>query len=128
MKNKYNQNFERDFNWYLSIRHIFNFDGQKDYYNKYGEDIIIYDKKGIDGKKAFFEYDSNGRISPTKHPNLLHTLLKVKGSTNLHIKMYAEDRANGLLPLNELDIICKDLKSPSWFKEAIENLKIKIRI
>lgn len=55
----------------------------------------------MSGKEAFYKWDSNGKILPTKHPNQLHALLKTKGSVNLHIKMFAEDRAKGLFPLNE---------------------------
>ena len=90
---KYNLNFDRDFNWYLSMRNIFNFDGSDGYWNKLGVSIVQYDKNGVDGKQAFYNWDSNGVIKPTKHPNILNTLLKVKGGVNLHIKMYAEDRA-----------------------------------
>lgn len=124
---KYNANFERDFNWYLSMRHKFNFDGCAEYFNKKGEKIVIYDKNGVNGKDAFFQWDSNGKIKPTKHPNLLHTLLKVKGSANLHIKMYAEDRANGLMGLMEFGLLCNEFKSPDWFMDAVERQKVKIR-
>jgi len=88
---KYSDNFNRDFNWYLKFRHTFDFDGRLDR-------DIEYDTKGIDGKKAFFLFDSQGKLKPTKHPNLLRTLLKTKGSINLHIKMWKEDRLNGILP------------------------------
>ncbi len=90
---KYSERFNKDFKWYLSIRHIFNFDGQHTYINKKGHTLVNYDPKGISGKEAFYLYDSHGIIKPTKHPNLLTTLLKTKGSVNLHIKMYAEDLA-----------------------------------
>lgn len=125
MSKKYNSNFERDFKWYLSMRHVFNFDGTNIYYNKKGENIIQFDRKGVDGKEAFFQYDSNGIIKPTKHPNLLHTLLKTKGSCNLHIKMYSEDRAACLLTKMEFNKLCEQFKSPQWFNEAVENQKLK---
>ncbi len=124
-RNKYNQSFERDFKWYLRVRHDFNFDGTAEYLNKKGEKIIQYDKKGVDGKRAFFEYDSNGVIKPTKHPNLLHSLLKTKGSVNLHIKMYAEDRAHFRFPYVEFRALCISLGAPDWFREAVENQKYK---
>lgn len=122
---KYKKEFERDFNWYLSMRHKFNFDGKCSYHNKKGQDIIVYDKNGVTGKEAFYQWDSNGKIIPTKHPNILHTLLKTKGSVNLHIKMYSEDRAKGLLPLIELRAFCIKYKCPKWFKDAIEEQKYK---
>lgn len=121
----YKASFERDFRWYLSMRHTFSFDGASSYHNKRGEPIIQHDPKGVDGKRAFFEYDSNGKVLPTRHPNLLHTLLKTKGSVNLHIKLYAEDRASGLLPLAELEAICEEHQAPEWFFEAVQAQRVK---
>lgn len=117
-KVNYSKNFNRDFNWYLSVRHIFNFDG-KSYIES------NYNRNGLDGKKAFYIYDSQGKIVSTKHPNLLQILLKVKGSVNLHIKMYAEDRAKGILPKILFDEICQQIKAPDWFISAVENQKKK---
>jgi len=117
---KYKPDFERDFKWYLSVRHSFNFDGKAEYTNKKGKDIIIYDKNGVDGKLAFFKWDSNGLILPTKHPNILHTLLKTKGSVNLHIKMYAESLKEESLNLELLEEICQEFKTPEWFKNAVK--------
>ncbi len=117
-RKKYSEGFERDFNWYMSVRHLYNFDGHLDR-------DIEYDPKGVDGKKAFHKFDSTGRLMPTKHPNLLRTLLKTKGSVNLHIKMYAEDRAKGVLPRILFDEICEQIKAPTWFVEAVEKQKSK---
>lgn len=125
LQSKYSPEFERDFKWYLKMRAMFNFDGSNSYHNKRGHDIIVYDKNGVSGKEAFYKFDSNGKILPTKHPNLLHTLLKTKGSVNLHIKMYAEDRAKGLFPLIEFRAFCIKYRCPTWFKEAVERQKFK---
>ena len=122
---KYNQKFDRDFRWYLTVRHYFNFDGTNIYYNKKGNTIINISKSGIDGIESFYQFDTYGKISETKHPNILHTLLKVKGSVNLHIKMYAEDRAKGVLPKMLFNEICADIKAPDWFVDAVETQKYK---
>ncbi len=118
---KYSDNFIRDFKWYLSVRHSFTFDGKL-------PDKIPYDLNGIDGKKCFHKFDSIGKLLPTKHPNLVACLLRTKGSVNLHIKMYAEDRASGALPGNMFDEICKEFNVPDWFIDAVEKQKVKIRI
>lgn len=89
------------------------------------EDQVVFDKNGADGKRAFYENDANGKIMPTKHPNILMTLLLVKGGVNLHIKMYAEDRASGIFPGLEFRALCIKLKAPYWFREAVENQKLK---
>ncbi len=126
---KYNDNFERDFKWYLSVRHHFNFDGVDVYIKRkdgIAYPVIVYDKQGADGKYAFYKWDSNGEIIKTKHPNLLHTLLKTKGSVNLNIKMYAETRASGILPkILFHEEICKPFKVPDWFIESVEKQKMK---
>jgi len=122
---KYNSNFERDVKWYLSVRHKFNFDGCAFYYHKQGEPVIKHSNRGVSGIEAFFQYDSNGKVVETKHPNILHTLLKTKGSVNLHIKMYAEDRAACNFSKIEFRALCIQLKSPNWFREAVENQKWK---
>ncbi len=65
MNKKYSIDFENNITWYLSIRHTFNFDGVNTYHNKKGENIIQYDKNGVDGKEAFFQWDSNCKIKAT---------------------------------------------------------------
>ncbi len=122
---KFSDNFDRDFRWYLSVRHMFNFDGCAKYFDKKGNDIIVYNKNGASAKECFYKWDTNGKILPTKHPNILHTLLKTKGSVNLHIKMFAEDRANGCYPLIEFKDFCKKYKVPLWFIDSVEKQKFK---
>lgn len=175
---KYSKEFERDFKWFLSVRHMFSFDGALGYdkqtvtvhkvrefvdpskqklvveknlvfsMNKQSfdkiysdvkvpgtikgsmatwvldiesEPIIVYDPDGVDGKQAFHHYDSTGMVLPTRHPNILRCMLKTKGSVNLHIKMFAEDKAKGRYPGLELRAFCIKYKCPPWFKQAILN-------
>lgn len=122
----YKKNFIRDVKWYWRHRRRYDFDGATEYYTKKGELIIQYDRNGVDGVKAFWLYDSQGKVKPTKHPNILKALLKTKGSINLHIKMYAEDRANGLFPLIEFRGLCIKLGAPDWFRRAVEAQKDRI--
>ena len=118
-------NFDRDFNWYLRMRHLFDFDGVENYYNKKGIEIVQYSRDGVSGRKAFYLWDSQGKIVATKHPNIFRTLLKVKGSCNLHIKMYAEDRASGNFGFTEFRGLCFKFRAPDWFREAVEKQKVK---
>ncbi len=115
---KYSNNFNRDFNWYINVRYHFNFSGALPL-------DIQFDINGIDGKKAFLLYDSQGILKPTKHPTLLANLILIKGGVNLHIKMYAEDRASFLLPKPEFEYLCKSINAPDWFRDAVENQKFK---
>ena len=115
---KYSKNFQRDYDWYLSVKDSFCFDGTDKYYNKKGVPLIQYDKNGKSAKECFYSYDSQGVIKPTNEPELLKTLLKTKGSVNLHIKMYAEDRAKGILPRIEFDKICKEFYVPKSREKA----------
>ena len=122
---KFSKQFESDYTWYLSVKDVFNFDGNSNYINKKGVDIIQYDKDGLTAKECFYLFDSQGKIKPTREPDKLHDLLKTKGSVNLHIKMYAEDRAKGTLSKIELEKICKDFNAPDWFIKAVEKQKFK---
>ena len=122
---KYSKKFEKDYQWYLSVSHAFNFDGKEHYTTKKGVNLIRYDENGKTAKECFYLYDSQGIIETTKEPDKLKTLYKTKGSVNLHIKMYAEDRAQGLLPKIEFEKICKEFNVPDWFRNAVENQKGK---
>jgi len=116
---KYKQNFVRDVTFYLKTRHLFNFDGCVAYVDKRGNSVIIYDENGVDGIHAFHVWDSQGKIIPTKHPRLLETLLRTKGSVNLHIKMYKEDRISGIFPKCEFELFVKEINAPDWFSKAV---------
>ena len=122
---KYSKKFEQDYNWYLSVSELFNFDGCDCYINKKGKDVIQYDSDGLTAKECFYLYDSRGETRKTKEPKELHLLLKTKGSVNLHIKMYAEDRAKGRLPKIEFESMVKEFNAPDWFYDAVENQKYK---
>lgn len=115
---KYRVVFDRDFTWYLAMRHTFSFEGRL-------PREIISDRNGKDGKEAFFFFDSYGKLVPTKHPIMLAALIKTKGSVNLHIKMYAEDRARGRLTGIEFNEWCRDWNAPEWFKRAVEAQKCR---
>lgn len=135
---KYSASNERDFKFYLSNRHEFNFCGTSDADSRFKP---VYDKNGVDGKKAFFSIENNGKNIPTKHPNILSALLLSKASVNFNIKMWAEGRAEGTLPLIEFsqrtaidkyphleiefdgnDMETK-MKLPKWVVTAVENSK-----
>lgn len=116
----------KDIKFYLSVRNVFNFDGASCYVNKKGEDIVQYSDNGVDFITAFKAFDTNGTILPTRHPTTLAKLLKTKGSVNLHIKMYSEDRSNGVLPFFDFVDICSGVKAPLWFVKAVEKQKNKL--
>jgi hypothetical protein len=143
---KYSKEFERDYEWYLKNLDTFNFDGANTYINKKGLDIIVPNEEGLTAKECFYLYDSQGIIEPCREPELYKQLLKCKGSVNLHIKMWAEDRAKGYLPLLEFNntideelrclewinnepVYFKDMKTRlgllDWIVEAVEKQKYK---
>jgi len=122
---KFSKRFESDYAWYLSVSDVFNFDGKQFYYDKKGENIIQPIYSGLTAKECFYWYDSQGVIKPCREPIKLKILLKTKGSVNLHIKMYAQDRAKAYLPKIEFDKIIKELNLPDWFVNAVEKQKVK---
>jgi len=123
---KYSKGFERDYAWYLQVSNIFNFDGKMFYTNKKGVPLVQEDlKKGKSAKYCFYFWESFGKINTCKEPSKLKKLLKTKGSVNLHMKTYAQDRARGYLPLLEFNKICEEVCAPSWFRKGVENAKHK---
>lgn len=122
---KFSKKFNSDYNWYLSVSDKFDFDGTAQYFNKKGVPIIQYNEEGLTAKECFYLYDAQGKIKATREPGALKRLLRTKGSVNLHIKMYAKDRAKGYLPKIEFDKICIELKCPLWFSKAVEAQKFK---
>lgn len=121
----YSKKFERDYHWYMQVSPIFNFDGVDKYLSKRGEEMIVPDEGGYGAKQCFYSYDSRGKIIPCCEPQKLKTLFKTKGSVNLHIKMFAEDRAKGILTKPEIESFSTELQAPPWFLEAIERQKWK---
>jgi hypothetical protein len=124
---KFSKKFESDYNWFISICHLFDTDGTPygGHINKKGKYIVQYDKDGLTAKESFYLYDSQGIIKPTFEVVKLETLLRTKGSINLHIKMYAEDRAKMYLPYYEFNLILEEINAPDWFRDAVENQKKK---
>lgn len=127
---KYSKNFDAQFDFYFRMKKKFDFSG--DYLRPKNastvHDILTIDyrKDGVDAKQAFFTFESTGKLLPTKHPLLFHSLLKCKASANFHIKLYAQDRANGFLSRYELEQeIYAEVDPPQWFKDAVENNMIK---
>ena|SRR6478736_1667616 len=113
---RYSKGFERDFAFYFRMRKEFWFSGKED-------KKVIFNKDGVDAKEGFLNFE-NGTSMPTRHPLLLQSLIKAKGSCNFHIKMYAEDRKSGLICGLELQEILNEINPPDWFKVAIEKQMI----
>lgn len=112
---------KKDTKWYLSVRHIFTFDGKKEHKDSVGNNIVYYEKDSSNGARAFEYWDTEGRSAATIHPNILFSLLKTKGSVNLHIKMLAEDLSKERINKLELRAFCIKIKAPCWFRKAVEN-------
>jgi hypothetical protein len=123
---KYSEAFERDWNWYLKYKDVFNFDGLKDYYDKKGNQRVIYSELGKSAKECFYQFDTNGKIISTNEPDLLYQIIKCKGSLNLNIKMWAEDWSNLLFFKFNLEEIKQEFELLDWQIKAIENQRDKI--
>lgn len=122
---QFSENFNRDWLWYFKYRNIFNFDAIKEYVNKKGEALVKPNQRGLSAKECFYIFDSTGKIEPCKEPELLQEILRAKGSINLHIKMWAEARANCELSGIEFDEIIKQRELPKWVVKAVEIQKFK---
>jgi|ERR1700722_11630062 len=132
---KFNLNFERDYTFYLNNRTVFTFAGtntKRDYGIQFpgepdtGFFVFPYSEKGLDAKHCFYYLDSEGKKYPCSEPELLNQLLTCKASVNLHIRMWAESRAEYSLSLVELMEYMEQYKCPEWVFRAVENQKTKI--
>ena len=117
---KYSKNFERDYNWYLKYKNVFDFSGSLD-----NKTLVIESEKGLSAKECFYYRDSQGIIKKTKEPNLLSQIYKCKESINFHIKMWAETRAEGTLPMIDFKEIIKEYELLDWMIESVEKQKNK---
>lgn len=77
--------------------------------------------------EAFYLIESKGfpKRLTTTDPDKLLKLLRTKAAINMQIKLWAEGRADGTLPKDELKSILKEYKAPQWVTEAVENQKYK---
>lgn len=91
---------------------LFRFSGTKEYLDKNGESLIKYSPSGLSAVECFYIYDSTGKVVPTRQYLKLLKIYTTKASVNLHIKMFAEDRANGRYPKIEFDEFCRTIKAP----------------
>lgn len=148
---KYSDNYQRDYDFYLSNISNFNFCGTLVPKHK-----SINNPKGKKAKEVFYSIDTHGKNIGCSEPELLDKLLLCKSAVNFQIKQWAEARLEGTLPLSELSIkhyekVCgekitdniqqtlcwvdskpvyyKDIQTqynlPDWVIEAVENQKIK---
>lgn len=123
---KHSKNFERDYNWYLEHRRSFNFDGDLSTIDKVKYDCADF-YNGVSAKEAFYIFDSTGKIVNTNEPELLFEIFKCKGGINFNIKMWAEDRAKGLLPKEIFEDIIEEFNLLPWMIEAVEKQANKYR-
>lgn len=117
---KYSVNFNRDYEYYLKYKDVFNFDGSLG-----TEDKVIYSAEGSTAKECFWKFDSTGKIIPTKEPDLLYQIFKCKGSINFNIKMWAEARGKGELGRLEFQGIIKEYELMPWMIQAVEKQKFE---
>ena len=129
---KFSKNFERDWQWYLENKDVFTFSGSPPKEIKKGNKYTA--------KKAFYLYDSQGKLVETIEPELLQQIFKCKESINFHIRMWAEGRADGTLPgiefsqryVNTFNNSITDIETEfnllPWMVEAVEKQKSKYYI
>lgn len=75
--------------------------------------------------RVFVEYESQGKLRPTKQPRLLRAVLLGKADLNRQIKDWAQgwEDAGGRMWLEELTHEYNNL--PDWVFKAVENLHYK---
>lgn len=119
------QRKEREFKemtqWLLTVSDDFTFTGSTSTYE------YLQSKEGLTPLQAFYIIETNGYGSKftTTDTEQLKRLLRTKAAINMQIKLWAEGRADGTLPLPELEEVLKEYNAPTWVFDAIENQKFK---
>lgn len=103
---------KRDWTFYNENKEKFNFSGVNLLQ-------IPFDEKGYSACECFYFFDTTGKLTPCREPQLLSTVINCKKSINLHIKMYAEGIAEGSFSFNEL--FSEFANPPEWVKRAMLN-------
>ena len=117
---KYSKNFERDYNFYLKNRNVFNFCGGQTKYQ------AIPDEKGYSAKECLLSIDSTGKNIPCCEPELLNKLLLCKASVNFNIKLWADGiKRETFLPMDLLEIQ-REYECPRWVVDAVINQAKKL--
>jgi hypothetical protein len=88
---------------------------------------IYYNKQGVDAKRAFFIFDTTGKIVSTKEPELFRDLIICKKSVNFHIKMWAEGYDEYTLLEFDINDIKQDYNCPEWVIKSIKNQAKKLK-
>ncbi len=114
---KYKPAFERDYLFYLQNRFRFKFAGCS-------IPVIPYQADGVDAKKAFWAFDSQGKLLPCREPELFSELVACKKSVNLHLILWAEGYQDCLIPISEL--METFIEPPDWVEESFRNQIQKI--
>ncbi len=112
---KYSERFNRDYDFYT-----YNTD-KLDFCGSIVDEVPLGDKTV---KQAFFEFDSQGKLSVCEDPLQLKKLIITKKSVNLHIKMWSEGRLEMTLPRCDWEEIIQEFKLPDWAIKASDNQMI----
>lgn len=111
---RYSQAFERDYSFYESNMNRFTFAGSV---------ISIEpnnDRPPVDAKKAFFVYDSTGRIFPCHEAEKFEKLLICKKAINLQLKAWADGFVDCVQTIEEL-LESFEGEVPDWIEESLRN-------
>ena len=118
---KIKESFVQDTAWLLTVSDDFTFTGSTATYE------FPESKTGLTPLQAFYVIESRGynnKISTTDAEKLKR-ILRTKAAINMQIKLWAEGRADGTLPKDELKSVLEEYKAPQWVTEAVENQKYK---
>lgn len=107
---KYSRNYNKSFLFYITNLKTLKF-------CPFTLPQIEYKKDGPDAKEAFFIYESQGKIVPTKHPRTLFKLLKFKAALNWQVKDWAEGIEDTYVSVEEFLSTFKN--PPNWLKKHI---------
>lgn len=116
---KYSKNYDETFSFYLNNKKTLTF-------CPFDIPDIKFDPKGVDGKYAFYIFESQGKLLPTKHVRIFKNVFRFKCSLNFHIKMWSESCWKFGMP-NYDELMTTFINPPEWVGKHFKNMLIENR-
>ena len=92
---------------------------------------VIHDPEGVDAKRAFHKFDSQGRVVPCREPELFQKILICKKAINMHIKMWADGYLDCMIPMEDHEprleegddtfLLDEFVDPPEWVATSLRN-------
>ena len=112
-RKKYSKQFNRDYEFYLAMVDLEGlFCGE-------AASCWPYSESGVDAKRAFYVFDSTGKVVPTTQPELAGKIIFVKKCINFDIKLWVDGFRDYMPTVDDIEEKFGG-ESPRWVMSAFK--------